>query len=99
MRGALKKYLSKMINPEKTSVQQSDEENDVSPREAQHRNEEIFKNLTFDDKGNPLQQHFVDGDKMVIQVTQPRFRVSRKKHVLHSKTLMNLVDAAVDSAV
>ena len=37
------------------------------PVEAERRNLEIFKNLTFDQDGNPIQVHKPDTDKIVAQ--------------------------------
>ena len=38
---------------------------DMNSAEAEKRNLEIFRNLTFDNEGNPIQMHKPDIDKIV----------------------------------
>ena len=38
---------------------------DLPNSEQQKRNEAIFRNLTFDQEGNPLHMHIPDPDKLI----------------------------------
>lgn len=53
-------------------------ESNMDSSEAEKRNAEIFRNLTFDQEGNPIQTHQVDPDKLANQTVLPRYKVCSK---------------------
>ena len=58
----------------------------MSPRKAKERNEAIFKNLTFDQEGNPLHIVELDPEKLAATATLPRYRVYKKKKLSEEET-------------
>ena len=87
----MKQFISNMMR-EKNDVSEQDSiasiikapdfdeaASNCDPEEAERRNLEIFKNLTFDQEGNPIQMHKPDIDKIVAQTVQPRYKVYRRR--------------------
>lgn len=66
-----------------TASQTLEEAKDETSDEAKLRNEAIFKNLTFDQHGNPLHQHPVTPEKLISQVTIPRFKILKRRNVVN----------------
>lgn len=86
----MKNFIANMMR-EKVEIPLADDEHaiksphesydgtsDLASAEAERRNAEIFRNLTFDCEGNPIRVFGIDVDKMSSNKIQPKYKIGKQ---------------------
>ena len=76
-----------IMDMQRTTELDETQEDIVQDSVAQRRNEAIFRNLTFDQAGEPIHVKGLDPDKLINHHILPRYKVSRRKPLAESTAI------------